>query len=240
MIDIHTHILPNLDDGPDSVEESFSIINMAYLHGTKGMIFTPHFLVGSFINNRDIVKSQYNQFVIKAKDLFPDMEFFYGSETMISPHMLNHLRNKEICTLNDTSYILLELPFINYRTWIDDVIDSIIKMGFNVIIAHPERCEALYKNIEIVERIAGESVYFQINAGSFLGIYGKTVKSFADFLLEKGRVSFIASDAHSTRTRNAVMQPAYEYVSRLKGEAFAKKIFVENPGKMLGDEKINI
>ena len=145
MIDIHTHIIPFIDDGSISEEVSIEMLKIAYLSGTRKIVLTPHYYRGKYTVPIDVVKKHLKKMKKIAEDHRIDIEIFAGQEIYFTPSLLEDLDNKEIGTINDTRYILIEFNLESFDYEIFDVLHELKIRGLVPIIAHPERYKEFQK-----------------------------------------------------------------------------------------------
>ncbi len=237
MIDLHSHLVYGVDDGVKNLEDSIRMIKAAYDSGYKYLITTPHYIEDSIysspvIKNRQIVDIIKNE--LEKQNI--DIKIYLGNEVMFSNNILELLEKKEITTLNDSRYMLIELPEnIKIDTVIDKV-DLLIKKSIIPVIAHPERYD--YITIEQLKEIVDHGALLQINMGSVLGTYGRNVKKRVRSLLNQKLVHVVGSDTHSSDN--------FYYLSKARNEVYkimpdiVEEIFSVNPGKILNNIEINI
>lgn len=198
MIDIHTHILMDVDDGSKSLEQSLEMIKMEIKSGVSNILLTPHFVVNDFIDER--VKKIYKQFDIlkeQVKDL--SVSLFLGAELMYSNLLLAKLKDKKVITLNNSNCILLEFPLLDRGYAIINILSEIQHFGYKIILAHPERYT--YLSLDDLDAIHRMGVKIQVNTSSILKLFGKEVYKRVNYLLESNLVDFIASDCHDLKYR---------------------------------------
>ncbi|MFQ6618463.1 MAG: tyrosine-protein phosphatase, partial [Fidelibacterota bacterium] len=242
MIDIHSHIIPGVDDGSKSIEESMDMLKCAYDQGIRVVCATPHLtdtmldesldtLYDSYIEKLDFLKG-------KCVEAGMDLKIILGCEVRFQTQ-IKELSQYPFSTFNNNGkYMLIEFPMADVPPNSDNVIFEIGISGIIPIIAHPER------NLKILERphiMAGMVKYgalTQINAGSVLGIFGKPEYKMSLNLLQKGLVHLVASDAHNNRRRNFVLRKAYFKLIDIVGKQKAKELIFINPRKVILGESI--
>ena len=197
MVDIHTHVLPQLDDGAKDMEASLSLLRDAERQGIDTVFVTPHIITGLYTPTAKEIKQQQK---ILQDRLFQEnigITLVMGAEIGIT----SEVKTEELMhyTLNGgEKYLLLELPFVSYPLNCDEVIFQYQSQGFTPIIAHPERAFSVINKPDRLRAWRKKGVLFQINSKSIIGRYGKTVKNVAIKMLKDGIVDFVASDAHSS------------------------------------------
>ena len=196
MIDIHTHILPGIDDGAKTIEESLNILKKAHDYNITDIVLTPHFIINSKYNTNN--KDKYKLLNILKEELVSNninINLYLGNEVYIDMGISN-LLNTDISTINGSRYILLELPMNRKSTIIDDVLYELSKKDIIPIIAHPERYTAYYKDYEFFQDLIDKGCLLQGNIGSLYNKYGLKAKRMIKGLLKKRMISFMGSDIH--------------------------------------------
>ncbi|HEY8890091.1 MAG TPA: CpsB/CapC family capsule biosynthesis tyrosine phosphatase [Clostridium sp.] len=201
MIDIHSHILPGIDDGSKDMEMSIKMLKLAEEKGTKTIVATPHYIRGIYENYYDEILTLLQELKLQAKTSGIDIEILLGQEVMLDKHSLKLCREKKLRGINGESYMLIEFPMDKLPKDALDLIYELRLLNIKPIIAHPERYEYIYETPTAINGFIEEGCLFQINTGSLQGLFGKKVQSCAKLLVREGLVNFIASDAHSLNRR---------------------------------------
>lgn len=209
MIDIHTHILPNVDDGSSDFDTSCKLLELELENGVNKVICTPH---QNYLNlNKDLLIEKFNEFKNKIN---LDIELYLGSEIYYYKGFLNDLENGKLLTLNNSKYILIEFS-TSQNTDIIDIVYSIRLKGYIPIIAHIERYS--YLNNEDYLKIKKEGALIQINASSFN--YTNT-KKIIKYLLKNNLVDFVASDCHDLNRRSVDFFKIKKYIYKKYKEQY--------------------
>lgn len=235
MIDIHSHILNDIDDGSKDIEMSISMLKKAELSGTTDIIATPHFMRGRFEVDYNEVLNRVEKLKKISRENNIDINIYAGQEVYYSRKILEYYNDKMIGTINNTRYMLIELPMLEFD--INEIINNIYELqlrGIIPIIAHPERYKPFIKKPSMINILIKEGMLFQLNAGSITGTFGKDVKKTAVKYLENNIYSFIGSDAHRDRGRDTNMTEALKTL-----ELNQRSTFDENGKAMLKDEEID-
>ncbi len=239
MIDIHTHILPGVDDGAKTMEDSILMIEQAIDAGVEVICATPHILdevtpaLEEKINHTfRLLHSQVDERKLKIK-------LILGSEIYVRQDMVS-LGRFDFFSLNQTGkYVLMELPLGQLPKGVDRLIYGLRLEGITPIIAHPERSLIEKNQLEDVQSLIRQGAMMQINAGSLSGYYGKLPRKTAELLLKQNLVHFMASDAHNpSHCSIAVLPQAFNKVSALVGKRKAEELVRHNPRQILKGEKI--
>ncbi|MBU3155322.1 tyrosine-protein phosphatase [Clostridium estertheticum] len=201
MIDIHSHILPGIDDGSKDMEMSIKMLKMAEEKGTKIIVATPHYIRGRYENHYDKIFDLHQEVKLAAENAGLKIEVLLGQEVMLDKYALDLCKEGKIRGINETSYMLIEFPMDKLPNDALDLIYELRVLGIKPIIAHPERYEYIIEAPTTINDFINEGCLFQINAGSLQGLFGKKVQKCAKLLVKEGLVNFIASDAHSINRR---------------------------------------
>ncbi|GFR36690.1 tyrosine-protein phosphatase [Thermobrachium celere] len=215
MIDIHTHLLPNIDDGPKDIDTTIEMIKIYKSQGVDSVIATPHFYPGCFENTRENIGNEVDKLnkIIKEKNI--EFEVLPGSEVFATRDTLQYLKEGKIQTLNNSRYILIEFDFKKFPDYGFELIYEIGLLGYRVIIAHPERYYYVIENINFLNNLIDEGCLIQINASSLTGVFGKDVKKTALKIVENGSFNFIATDVHTLNVRGPYLKDALEIIDKI-------------------------
>ncbi|MGL5416274.1 MAG: tyrosine-protein phosphatase [Clostridium sp.] len=236
MLDLHSHILPGIDDGAKTLDESIKMIEMAEKDGTKAIVATPHYCRGYGEEKYEGVKKRVEALREEIKKRNLNIKIHYGQEVYYSENLLDDFENGAIGTINGSDYLLLELNMKESQERVLDDIYELKLQGITTIIAHPERYSYFQNHLRMVNRFIDEGCLFQLNIGSILGKHGEKAKIAAEELLKNNVYSFIGSDAHNMEKRTTKIKDGIEKIRRLNN------IFIENVSenskKLLKNEKI--
>ena len=239
MIDIHSHILPGVDDGSKDDNMTLRMLYQFSNEGIDKIIVTPHFRHDLSNSYLDKVRKSF----LKAQDLAmqvsPNLQLYLGCEIMYSSKALTKLINEEFLTLNGTNYILLEFPVMVQFNDIVGAIHDFVGSGYVPIIAHLERYQFIDK-MEQVHTLVKLGAYIQINSSLILGKYGFARKRFIHKLIKRGLIHFVASDAHNDEKRKVTLGNSYKLIARRFGKEIAANLFVRNQEKVIKGEKIGV
>lgn len=199
MLDIHSHIIPEVDDGCKTLQEAIELIKEEINQGVDEIIATPHYDINRYKYNKDLIIKNYNLLLEEVKKQNLKIKIYLGNEIFIYPNndFIEKLKNKELFTLMNSNYILIEFDvFENYFS-LDDLLYTISINNFNPVIAHIERYDWITeKDIKTIISYGG---IIQVNASSLINKKSRTVHKRAKKYLKKGYVNYIASDIHYTR-----------------------------------------
>jgi len=232
MIDIHAHILPELDDGPTCLDHAVKYVKQAYNEGITTILATPHAMDG-------IYQCTPQQIISKCTLLTQELEkrniavnIRPGSEIHLTHDTVSLYDKGRLMTLNNLDkHILLELPPVFIVDGVIHVIKQLAERRIVSIIAHPERNVTLMKHLNIIPELLDVGALMQITAMSLMGGFGKRIRSISEKMIKNDVVRFVSSDIHPGR--KYMMREAYEKISSLVDTNAAEKIFRKNPGKIL-------
>ncbi|MED3964057.1 tyrosine-protein phosphatase [Niallia taxi] len=237
MIDIHCHILPEVDDGPGTIEESLEMAREAVREGIKTIIATPHNKNNKYENSKEKIIANVNTLnSILSKENIP-LEILPGQENRIYGEILEDYKKGEILTLSNTKYLFIEFPSASVPRYAERLLYDIQIEGLIPVIVHPERNKELLGNPSILYEMVKNGSLTQVTAASLGGYFGKTIKNFSIQLIEHNLTHFLASDAHNTTSRSFKLNEAYSLVEEKFGLDYYY-MFNENSESLLLDDTI--
>lgn len=236
--DIHTHILPGVDDGAKDKDISMAMLRMAWKDGIRRIVLTPHNKPSRRNVSFKTIQKLSEQLLEEARQEGMEFTFCPGNEIYYRSDMIGDLEEGRACTMADTSYVLVEFNPMDDFDYIRNGIYQVLAAGYRPIIAHVERYSCMLSKPSRVEELKNMGCYIQVNAGSIMGQYGFSVKQMTKKILKQQLIHFVASDAHDTDKRAPRLSDCAKYVTKKFGESYSDRIFLENPDKMLKDEYI--
>jgi len=237
LIDIHTHILPYIDDGAQNFEEALHMANNFAKKGVKKIIATPHNLKGENFPKSKKILDLINKLNKKIKKQQFDLEILPGAEIYLTPTLDETIKEYNFLSLNNTEYLLIELPMYFLPPYFDRIIYNLQVMGYTPIIAHPERYLPVIKNQDLLSNWIDKGVYIQLNAGSIQGVYGSKVKKTAESILKKRLAHFIASDSHCKEQKRGSLNDGLNKLEKILSKK-EKNIFIKNSQNLIDGGKI--
>lgn len=240
MIDIHSHILPGLDDGASDIYETLQMAEIAVKSGIKQIVATPHCNVPGIYDNYfgDIYINVYDRVVEAVAKAGLPLQILPGTEAFATYDLPDLIVDKKIMPLNQSRYILLEFSFDENPDYAKDVLKRVKDVGAKPVIAHVERYEFVQDNPRIVIDWLQEDYTIQVNKGSFMGRFGEQVRNTAFLLMDNGLISVVASDSHGADFRTPVMSDAYEYLQQFYKTSVLDRVFYENPRRICNNETV--
>lgn len=237
-IDIHSHILPGVDDGAKDMEMTIQMVDAVYSQGIRTMIATPHYYPGHIKYSRESLEDTYWKTVSAIREKYSDFILLPGNEIYYRDEVVDKLNNKRIFTLAGSRYILLEFtPDVQYRR-ITEAVRRCVDSGYYPILAHIERYRCLWKNDKNIGELIRTGAYMQVNAENFMGGFFFREKRFCLKLIQNGLVHFIGSDCHNMHDRSPNLKQAMDYLEEKLTSGVFQKIAVENPARLLNDQYI--
>ncbi len=239
-IDIHSHVLWDIDDGSKDVDETINLCGMAWESGTSDLFVTPHLIYwqnsGDLLDERDWKCDKLSE-ILEEEDI--DIKIHRGFEILCDDEIFE-IKYFKPYTLCGSRYILIEFDF--FRTSVDDVLSwcsYLITFGLVPIIAHPERYQFFHSEEQAIDELSQKGVLFQVNSGSAAGMFGSKVKYFAEKMINNGYADFIGSDAHDLMMRNTDMAFCLENYEDVNAENLDRMLRT-NPMKIINDEEIKV
>ena len=243
MIDIHSHIVFDVDDGPKTIEDSRALLEEAYAQGVRTVVSTSHRRKGMFETPEEKIAANFKIVQELSKEIAPDLTILYGAEIYFTSDILDKLENHIIPKLNDTRYALIEFSMNTPYREIHSALSKVLMLGITPVIAHIERYHALENDEKRVRELINMGCYTQINSSSVLKprIFGDTykfMKKRARYFLDKDLVHVVASDMHNLENRPPYMKEAYELIAKKYGAGKARELFKTNPSNIINDQLI--
>jgi protein-tyrosine phosphatase len=226
MIDLHCHILPGLDDGPNTMEESVAMAESAIADGITHVVATPH---SSNDFHFDFQQVRQLRDELQAR-IGSRLQLATGCDFHLSPDNLKSLREDapRFC-INQQDYLLVEFNEVSIPPAMDQTLHEIQLAGLRLIVTHPERNGILRAHPERLKKWIQQGCFAQVTAGSLTGVFGPTAQMNGLRWVGQGLIHFVASDAHNTQRRPLRLQPAYDVIADRFGKEKAHALFFENP-----------
>lgn len=240
MIDIHCHILPGIDDGAGSEQESCMMARMALDDGVTAVAATPHCNVpGRFSNYAgETLAEQFHSLRRLLRDHEIPLPVYTGMEVFVTRDYPRLLRQGRLLPLGSSSYMLLEFAFDESPVFMEHMLQTTLDCGCVPVIAHPERYYCTQDERELLFVWAEKGCVIQLNKGSFFGLFGRRAARTAHWCLEEGCVHLVGSDAHSPYQRTTRLASALDHIARYDSPAIAKFLLEDNPGRILSGKPV--
>jgi protein-tyrosine phosphatase len=239
FVDIHCHLLPEIDDGAKSWDDTLAMARIAVEEGIGTMVCTPH-QCGNFAHNTG---SAIRERVTQVQDFLQQndlpLRVLPGADVRIEPGLVNKLRSGDVLTLADRRrHVLLELPHELYVP-LDRLLEELRAAKMVGILSHPERNEGILARPAIVATLVEQGCLMQVTSGSLIGAFGPHVQHCAESFVAQGLTHFISTDAHGPKSRRPLMRDAYRRSTELAGEAAADAMFRTNPAAVAEGREVH-
>jgi len=215
-VDLHSHLIPAIDDGSQSMKESIELIKGLKSLGYTKLITTPHIMHHRFPNSSETILAGLEDVRAELKVQNIEIELEAAAEYYLDEHFLELLNKKDILTFGE-NYLLFEMSYAQKPVNLESIVHEIKVAGYRPVLAHPERYLFMHKDFSIYERLKEQGVLFQVNLNSFNGYYSKPVQKVVLKILENGWIDFIGSDTHKEKQ--------LEYLSKNLDSKVMSKIF---------------
>lgn len=236
MIDLHTHLLWDWDDGPDDRDKSLEMSRMALADGIKTVVVTPHvFRLTRYGDKLDLLQQRKLEFEQMASEI--GLEARWGAEVFIRPDIVSTVEKHKFM-IENTSYVFIEFPSELVPAGAAHIIAELMNRGFVPIISHPERNKGFREQPELLYRFVVMGCVAQITAGSITGEFGREVKKASELFLVHNLVQVIASDAHGLESRRPVLSQAVREAARVVGEVRSHDMVTVNPAAIINDQTL--
>jgi protein-tyrosine phosphatase len=239
VIDLHCHLLPGIDDGPDTLDESLGLARLAVADGTSRMVVTPHMHPGRWDNARDTIAVQCAALQSALDEQNIPLRLGYAAEVRLGDHIMSDLEQSRIPyygEMDGYQIMLLEFPHGHLVPGSEALCRWLLENGVRPLIAHPERNRELMRAPDRLLPFVAAGCLLQVTAGSLLGAFGRQAESVSHRLLEQDVVSVVASDGHNATARQPVLSAAYHCVEQRYNETLARRLFIDNPERIAGSQ----
>ena len=233
MIDIHCHILPGIDDGPSQLSESVRMAEIAVADGIHTIVATPH-LNDAFHPDMLLIREKVDRLNNALQEKNIPITILPGAD--VASHMPLTLLPE--FTLTKTAYILIEFPYSHLPRTAKDTIFKVLVSGLKPIITHPERNPSIIADPNLLFQLLDSNVHVQITADSLTGAFGRDAEDCAVYLLKKGAVDIIASDAHSADYRKPILSKGLRIAEKIVGREKAHMLVCDNPAAVIAGARI--
>lgn len=234
MIDLHTHVLPGIDDGVKTMEDALEFARVAAEDGVRTLVATPHDREGFYVNRRDEIVAGVAALRARLASARIGIEVLPGAELHVSADLIERVKSSRAATLADNGKtVLFELSMSQYPVELEDLIFRMRVAGLQILVAHPERIRYFQDDIRRYESVVRLGAFGQITTGSVTGLFGRDVEVFSEELVRKRLVHVMASDAHNTRGRPPVLSSALPRLSSWAGDDEARRMVEDHPRAFL-------
>lgn len=234
MIDFHSHILPQIDDGSSSDEESLNMLQEAKKVGFNKIISTSHYIEQYY----ECEENERTILLNKLDNNVGELQLYLGSEIYISDKIIELIKERKASTINNSRYVLFELPMNTKTMLAEETVYKLIGNGYIPIIAHPERYRYVQENLAYVKKLSDMGAMFQSNYGSIIGLYGSKAKSTVTQLLKQDLIQFLGTDVHRQKNIYPHIPKIIKKLKKIISEDKIEEITTQNAEKVLNNEEL--
>lgn len=239
MIDLHCHLLPGIDDGAETMEQSLELARLAVQDGITHCVVTPHIHPGRWNNSRDTILEQVEQFRVAMREQEIPLQIGFAAEVRITDLIFEQLENDHLPFLGShdgKNLLLLEFPHNQLIPGAGKLIQWLKESHIQPVIAHPERNREVMRNPKSMRFLFDAGCYIQVTAGSLVGKFGEAAQRVAEQLLKEDKITVVASDAHNSKNRPPILSEARQRISELVGSNKARQLLWDTPVQLVGKQ----
>ena len=240
MIDLHCHILPGVDDGAASEEESVRMVQIAWDSGVRGIAATPHCNVpgqfGNYASRELLERLNALRQLIQSRGI--PLKLYSGMEVFVTEDFPTLLRQRKFLPLGSSRYLLMEFGFGERSRFMEQMLRSAQEQDYVPVIAHPERYYCVQDDPELLMDWCQSGYVIQLNKGSFSGMFGRPAARTAHWALREGCMHLVGSDAHSPFVRTTRMEKIWDYLADAASVEVAAFLLRENPVAILENRRV--
>jgi protein-tyrosine phosphatase len=239
MIDLHSHILPGIDDGAADLAVSLAMARMFVADGVTDLACTPHILPGLYLNTGPQIRVAVQNLQAELDQAGIPLRLTTGADVHMVPDLVAGLKSGRLLSLGDTRYVLVEPPHHVPPQKFEEFFFNILVSGYVPILTHPERLTWVNSHYAAIERMARSGVWMQITAGSLTGAFGRSAQNLAERMLKDGCVHILATDAHDTVRRPPALSRGRDLAAKFVGVAEAENLVVTRPRGILENAPVS-
>lgn len=239
MIDLHCHILPGIDDGAQTLEDSIELVKLAIADGITHAVCTPHIQLGRFDNNIVTISAAFELLNAQVKHEQLNIKLAFAAEVRICPEIMLLAKQKKLPFIGkwqDTDVLLLELPHSHIPPGTDQLIKWLNNNNITPMIAHPERNRDIMADYHKLEMLCKHHCLFQVTAASLCGKFGDTPQRIATKMLAENKVTILATDAHNVKRRPPILLAGMHAAAEIVGQQQAQALVYHTP-KLISESK---
>lgn len=235
MIDLHSHILPGIDDGAQTLDVALNMARIAVEDGIEVMACTPHIYPGMYMNDKAGIARARDALQAALDEAGIALKLTTGADVHLVPGIVEGLRGGAIPTLNDTRYVLLEPSHHSPPPRFAEHVFNLVASGYVPVITHPERLTWLKDHYKTFEDLTRQGAWMQVTAAALTGLFGTAPKYWAERMLGDGIVHILATDCHSDGRRVPVLSEGLAVAEKLLGKEEARQLVVGRPAALMQD-----
>jgi protein-tyrosine phosphatase len=236
VIDLHSHILPGIDDGAADIGVALEMARMAVANGVEVQACTPHILPGLYNNTGSEIRVATARLQRNLDEHGIALRLITGADAHLVPDFVSGLKSGHILSLADTRYVLVEPPHHVAPPRIEEFFFGLLVQGYVPVLTHPERLTWIEAHYPIMEQMCDAGVWMQLTAGSLTGVFGRGPLYWAERMLKEGRVHILATDAHGVGRRRPNLREGRDVAAKWVGEEEADHLVVTRPQGILSNE----
>jgi protein-tyrosine phosphatase len=236
VIDLHSHILPGIDDGASDSSVSLTMARLMVAQGVTTVACTPHILPGLYHNSGPAIRDATVGLQALLDQEGIALRLTSGADAHMTPDFIAGLRSGHLLTIADSRYVLVEPPHHTAPPQIEDFFFNLVVAGYVPILTHPERLSWVPQRYEMIKRLVRSGVWMQITAGSFAGAFGRNALYWGERMLDEGCVHLIATDAHDAERRPPDLAAGRDLVAKRVGPEEAQRLVLTRPKGILEDQ----
>jgi protein-tyrosine phosphatase len=229
MFDLHSHLLPGIDDGAPDLDTSLAMARAYADQGVECVACTPHILPGLYHNSGPQIRRAVAALQTRIDDAGIKLKLVTGADNHVVPDFVEGLKQGHLLTLADSVYVLVEPPHHVAPQRLEELFFNILLAGYVPVLTHPERLSWIESKYDVMERLAARGVWMQITSGSLRGSFGRRPRYWAERMLEEGLVHILATDAHNMGSRPPDLLEGRIRAEQLAGQAEAYHLAVTRP-----------
>ncbi|WP_295455966.1 CpsB/CapC family capsule biosynthesis tyrosine phosphatase [uncultured Thiodictyon sp.] len=233
MIDLHSHLLPGVDDGAPDLATSLAMARVAVSDGIEVMACTPHIYPGLYENQGTAIRQAVAELQTHLDEAGIALRLSLGADAHIAPDLLDGLRSGRVPTLHDSRYFLLEPPHHVAPPRLEETVFNLLTAGYVPVITHPERLSWIEEHYEVFVELARKGAWLQVTSGSLTGRFGSGAQYWAERLLDEGWVHILATDAHGVERRPPLLAEGRRAAERWVGAEEAGRLVTTRPRGIL-------
>ncbi len=229
MLDLHSHILPGIDDGAPDLETSLEMARAYASQGVECVVCTPHIVPGLYENSGPDIRRRVAELQARLDDADIPLRLLAGADNHVTPTFVTGLRQGRLLSLADSAYVLVEPPHHVVPPRLEELFFEVSLAGYVPVLTHPERLSWIDAKYDVIARLVAQGVWMQVTSGSLRGAFGRRPRYWAERMLEEGLVHILASDAHNMGSRRPDLLDGLQAAERLAGPEEARHLLVTRP-----------
>ena len=229
MFDLHSHLLPDLDDGAPNLSTSLAMARAYLSEGVVCVACTPHILPGLYANSGEQIKQAVDALQLRLDDAGIPLKLVSGADNHVVPDFVQGLRSGRLLPLAQSAYVLVEPPHHAAPIRLGELFFSIMSAGYVPVLTHPERLSWIESKYDVIKTLAANGVWMQITSGALGGRFGSRPRYWAERMLAEGLAHILATDAHNMKSRPPDLLEGRKHAERLVGAEEAQHLVVTRP-----------